>query len=152
MANFTDKDRGYKKMMKAFRSNGRKRDPHVQVGLRGDGKAGQTAKGGDLTIAEIGSIHEFGVSPNPERSFLRSTFDRENPKLLRLLAKLSKRVAVGKLSVKDALDLLGAKAKADVQATMNKGIPPVSLVDGRVIRLIKSGDLKGSIEWKVVGA
>lgn len=147
----TDKDRGFKRIKRAFKLAAKASDPHVAVGLRGNGPAGQTHGSADKTVAEIGSIHEFGIGNMPERSFIREPFDGNLNSYITLTQDLSRRVATGKLSLRNALGLLGAKAVGDVQAKMVAGIAP-DRADGTVAQLIDTGQMRDSVDFEVRNA
>lgn len=151
MAKVVDRDKGWNRIKsRAARDSGAR--PIVKVGLRDAGPGGDAHGEGGLTVAELGSIHEFGLGDQPERSFIRATFDTKQKDYERLTQRLAALYVDGKVTQRKALELLGDKARADIINTMNAGIEPPSLVDGRVIRLIESGQLKGSIDFEIEGA
>ena len=65
------KDLGFNKIAREFRAAGRA----LTVGVQG--KEGAADRGG-ISTGAVASIHEFGNAKQdiPERSYLRSTFDR----------------------------------------------------------------------------
>jgi hypothetical protein len=87
-----------------------------------------------VTNAQIGCYHEYGVLKTdqdsdseytvPERSFMRSTFDENRSKYLKLQKDLFRMAALRKISVHAIPAILGAKAKADIQAKIRSGIAP----------------------------
>lgn len=142
------RDRGWDKLSRAFRQQGRAKDPHVVVGLRGNGPAAGPHGTGGPSIVELGTIHEFGLGPMPMRSFIRGGIDANAKPIEALTNKLAKRVLGGTLSVRGALDLIGDKAKGRIQAFMAKGIAP-DKADGDKARLIDTGQLRSSIDHEV---
>ena len=148
MANFEDRDRGWKRIKKEFQKNARFKDPHVAVGLRGNGPGAEQHAGGALTLVQIGALHEFGIPPMPMRSFIRAGVDSDQKAIERLVNKLAGRVAIGKLPVRDALSLVGDKGVAAVKKHMRKGIPPQKK-DGDPARLKDTGQLQGAIDHEV---
>lgn len=151
-----DIDRGWKRIkaeiLKAREQRG------VAVGIVGQE---QPREGGGPSNAEIGTWHEFGRGHNPERSFLRSTFDNNREKYRGMLGRGLGRVVDGEMDLDRVLGLLGERAAADVKATIKKGIPP-ELQKATVQRktrksdgaeaatpLIETGQLIGSITYDV---
>ncbi len=122
------------------------RDAHVKVGLLAERGASEKHPDSDLSLLEIGAIHEFGnrshpgsqpefgqgssdspYANTPQRSFIRSAFDgprAEPDKHQALLVKLGKGVVTGKMRLYDALEILGQWGVARVQENMSRGIPP----------------------------
>jgi len=151
-----DVDRGYKKLRAWFRREGRRRGSHALVGLRSDGPGGAEHSGGGLTVAEIGSVHEFGLGSAPERSFIRATFDDNAEKYVRLSQRLAGRLIDQRGgNVTQALTQLGQVGVADIINRINKGIPPelqeaTKERKGSSKQLIDTGQLKQSIDFKVV--
>lgn len=119
---------------------------HVKVGLLAERGAAEKHPDSDLSLLEIGAIHEFGNRPHPgsqpefgqgssdspyantpQRSFIRSAFTgaRAEPKKHEaLLQRLGKGVITGKLRLYDALEILGQWGVARVQENMARTIPP----------------------------
>lgn len=69
-------------------------------------------------------FHEFGTVNVPERSFLRSTVNKNKARYAKLAAQLAKRVAAKKMTSKQALDWLGIEVASDVQSTIQRNIRP----------------------------
>lgn len=153
--NIQDKDLGYREITKALKNiNG----SYVKVGLQG--QTGQKTYGGKfdrVTVVDLGIIHEFGATINrnlktvslmqglkafysgkirtgqitiPERSFLRSTFDkmfndwREMNKQLfwNIFSKFySSSYTKG---IDKALDVMGQTIQRDIKNMITRGIPP----------------------------
>lgn len=131
--------------------------PGVVVGIRGtnaDDKktfisedGGKAQNVGGPTLAEIATVHEYG-SPSkgiPERSYLRSTVDKNLSSYRQILEQLKLQIFNPKVNVtvKNALLILGAKIKLDVQATIRAGIPPAwadSTREARIRRANPEGD------------
>lgn len=70
--------------------------PSVHVGYQG-------------YLAERATINEFGapVANIPERSFIRSTYDEEQPEMIKIRDKFMEKVILGKLDPKIALAAVG---------------------------------------------
>ena len=150
-----DVDRGYKRLRAWFRREGRRRGSHVIVGLRSDGPGGTEHSGGEgLTIAEIGSVHEFGLGV-PERSFIRATFDERAEAYIRFIERLTGQALDRRGGVRGVLSKLGERAVADIIRRINAGIPP-PLAQATIDRkdsakqLVDTGQLKQSIDFQVV--
>lgn len=64
---------------------------------------------GDLTVAGIGFVHEFGTEDEhiPERSFMRSTIHEKKKEIIELQKKLLQKISSGKMEVDQALGLIG---------------------------------------------
>lgn len=104
---------------------------------------------------ELAVIHEFGLGV-PERSFLRSTFDRLKDKWGKFSARVMKLVAAGKLPLEDGLALIGERVKADVKRAITSGAgigPPLAqaTIDrkGSSRPLVDTARLLGSIDYEV---
>jgi len=89
-----------------------------QFGPKSEAKAGvfhdtSPRSKGDITNAELASIHEFGTATIPERSFMRSAFRKNKKKYIRMAALFSKRVARGDMKPKQAMDLIALEMAED---------------------------------------
>ena len=105
------------------------RDRRVRVGVLSDtDKGGLHVPGGELTLAELAGVLEFGTEDGriPERSVVRSTFDEKREELAKLGSNLMGQVLDGKMDTARALGLLGAKAAAEMKnkITEGSGVPP----------------------------
>lgn len=102
------------------------------------------------SVIMVGTVHEFG-SPSkgiPQRSYLRSTMRENRKKYLKLFFSLSKKIILGKLSKKKALNLIGAKVQSDVVQKITDLKEP-ALVSREGNPLIDTGHLRQSIIYKV---
>jgi hypothetical protein len=106
----TDKDKGWKKIVKDFTVL--KNAPYVKVGLVGP-DAGAVHNGGDknesLPVATIGMIHEYGSESRgiPERSFIRGPLDSHLGQIREAMTSLSRKVMLQTMEASQALGLLG---------------------------------------------
>lgn len=110
---------------------------------------------GNLTVADIATIHEFGTGTIPQRSFLRAWAD-ENASENQALIKAIGEQAVKGLDIRTGLDRLGLKFVGSIQGRMVAGIPPPNAPStiahkGSSTPLIDTGQLKSSIRHKVEG-
>lgn len=158
-ARLEDRDLGWK----AFFERVKIKDARVKVGVLASGKGGEREVGpdgtpGDLTVAEIAAIHEFGTQDRsvPERSFLRSTFDEKREELAKMGKALLLRVLDGKLTVRQALEAMGMKLAAETKKkiTAGAGIPPplrpsTVAAKGSDRPLVDTGRLLNAITWAV---
>jgi len=122
-------------------------------------KAGiREPKGGrvdsDVSNVYIGWVHEFGKGNNPERSFLRSTFDENDSKYRSFLGRLT--VLAAHADGKVDLDKMGLRVIRDVHRTIRAGISPeVSAarqkrkLKGRTTALINTKVLFDAIDYEV---
>tara|TARA_R110000824_G_scaffold30668_7_gene100628 strand:+ start:4136 stop:4621 length:486 start_codon:yes stop_codon:yes gene_type:complete len=151
-----DTDKGYKrireniaKLAKASIGDG----PGVFVGVRAD-------KDGDLLT--IAAVNEFGSSDGhvPERSYLRSTIDKNRQDYITQIVKILDAAYTGRTgslsTLHRGLSRLGAKAAGDVQKTMTALSSPAnapSTVErkGADNPLIDTGRLRQSIDFEVRG-
>lgn len=62
---------------------------------------------GDITVAGIGFVHEFGSGSIPERSFMRSTIQDKKKAIISLQKKLLKKLVKGEMKTEIAFGLLG---------------------------------------------
>ena len=110
---------------------------------------------GDLTVASIGFINEFGTSKIPERSFMRSTTKENKAKIISLQKKLLKQIVLGAMSHDKALSLIGEfvsdlmrqkivklRTPENAPATLRAKAPKTN-------PLINTGQLKNSITYEV---
>jgi hypothetical protein len=85
-------------------------------------------KGGKITNAELGVIHEFGSADGhvPERSFIRASFDKNRTQREDDLEKGVGLVYDRKLKLERAIGLVSAAIAADAVALIleGAGIPP----------------------------
>lgn len=116
-----DRDLGWKELLQRTREV---KNSYVEVGIFDSGK-GAEDRGGGLTNAELGTIHEFGTDDGriPSRSFARSTFDEKRQELINLGQKLIGAVVGGAMETKSALDILGATLATEMKKKITTGPP-----------------------------
>jgi len=107
-------------------------------------------------VALIAAVHEFGHAELniPERSFLRSTIRVKQSEYINLNRINLVRCVKGMISAQQVLQLLGEKAKGDVQRTIRNGdfvpLKPATIQrKGSSKPLIDSGNLLQSITYVV---
>lgn len=109
---------------------------------------------GDVTVAEIGFIHEFGSGNVPERSFMRSTIQTGKKDIIALQKKLLGQIQAGQIDVIKALGLVGEVFSDMIrQKIVSIRTPPNSprtiATKGSSNPLIDTGQLKNSITYEV---
>lgn len=140
-----DRDHGYRNALTNVRKMGR---TIVRVGVTDAPHVGT-----DLTTAQLGAIHEFGLGHVPERSFLRAWVDENQNSWLRTLRELAYRAVMGREAWAENF---GKYAVEGVRARMRLGIMP-PLQTPTIARklngntpLIESEQLINGIEYDVV--
>lgn len=95
----------------------------AKVGIQGN--EASEKRGDDLTMVELGEIHEFGKGV-PERSFLRATADENENKYRRQLEKALKKFlrSPSSFSLEGTLFLVGERMRGDVIRKMRNRIDP----------------------------
>lgn len=87
---------------------------HAQVQI--DSNTGnQRIKKAGLSIAEIARANEYGTKTIPARSFMRSTYDENLPRLNRIIGKEYDKILAGKSTVKRSLDAVGLYMQGLIQ-------------------------------------
>ena len=110
---------------------------------------------GDLTVASIGFINEFGQGIIPERSFMRSTIQAEKRKIIILQKKLLKQIVLGAMSQDKALGLIGEFLSDKIRQKIVKIRSPKNADSTLIAKapktnpLINTGQLKNSITYEV---
>ncbi len=146
------KDKGYRMM--ALRQS-LLRGWKLSVGVHGqEGNRGDEDEPDNVQLAVW---HEFGTSDGhvPERSFLRSAFDKNRGKYERMLPVVTRRAMNGRITPKQALETMGERMVADIVNGINRGIPPplapstLRQKGPKTKPLINTGQLKMSITYKV---
>lgn len=147
----TDQDRGLNAMLERLDRSafGAK----LIVGLVGD-EAEASHAGGELSISEIGEIHEFGLGV-PRRSFIADWVDENEERHRSQIRKIAEQVMKGKIESWDqGLERLGVLYVAEVQKRIAVGIDP-PLAPSTIARkgsskpLIDTGALRSAITYKV---
>lgn len=129
---------------------------HVKVGVLDDGGPGSAANGA-LTVAQIAAINEFGNGRIPERSFMRSTFNKHRQKYVNALKRMIKEALLGRLRPVQTLQLLGLRLATDMKNTVafGDGVPPPNAPmtianKGSAHTLIDTGRMLAAITWAYV--
>lgn len=117
-----------------------------------EGGAGHT--GSKLSVAEIATIHEYGLGTSPQRSFIRAWADSRKAEHQRMLKIIGENVVKGRYDAATGLARLGNLFVGEVQARISGGIPPPNAPStvarkGSSKPLINTGQLRSSIRFRV---
>lgn len=130
-------------------------EPHAKVGVLASSGAGDEHGDTGATNVEIAIFQELGTRFIPARSFLWSTFYvHKVAELHAMVATLAKKVLIGELAMKRALQILGAWGANAVKNTITQSDIPPPLADSTIARkgstkpLVDTGQLVGSISWE----
>jgi len=147
-----DVDRGYKKLGRTLRSMSRK--PRVvRIGVQGAENNEPRDVFGTSNI-ELALVHEFGSRDGrvPQRSFIRSTVDRERQMFERLLQRAARMLAEG-TDEYVALGQVGEVVKSEMVRTIDEtiGLKPLAQATkdrkGSSVPLDDTSQMKNSISW-----
>ena len=142
--------------------------PHEVANDVSPGAANDTSSG--LTVAEVATFHEFGVSPFtvvsgfdedgaasgyehpgvPQRSFIRAWFDESQPFIAQTLVSQMQLVVAGKLTPEQAGERIALAFEGSMKQRISRGIPPPN-APSTIARkrsskpLIHTGQLRGAI-------
>lgn len=151
-----DKDLGWTKMLQRAAEI---KNARVKVGvLADDSKGGMHVPGADLTVAEIAAVHEYGTQDGhiPERSFIRSTFDKKREELVAVGKRMMGDVLRGRIGVKQALNMMGSALASEVKSaiTDGEGIPPPNApstiaAKGSSRPLVDTGRMLNAVTWVI---
>ena len=138
-----DIDRGYKGLLRSVL----RATPAITVGVHGDEGGAGTESG--ATVADVASVHRFGLGNHPQRSFIRAWFDAEkgnNRKALRLFAlSVIRKLNTPRAAAEKAALFLENSAKKYIQSG---SVTPATDKEGGTT-LIDTGQLVTSIRGKV---
>jgi hypothetical protein len=130
----------------------------IKVGiLYGTGKHPDS----DALYSEIAYWNEFGTERNgrkhiPARPFLRTAFRENRRDYIAIEKRLLRRILTGKITRKQAIGILGAKAQADVQQKIVDIRIPVNAPETlrkkapKTNPLINTGLMRKHIAWEDV--
>lgn len=112
------------------------------------------AVGEQLTNAEIGAVHEFGLGHVPERSFIRSTVDQHQGVIHDRLRTIGHNVFSPRGSVKHEAMLFGEWFVGQMKQRIRDGIDPPDAPEtierkGSSTPLIDEGQLWGALTYDV---
>jgi len=137
-----DRDFGMARLIAQMRRNG----AVVHAGVPAD----KPRDGGGPSNLDVALLNEFGTSTIPERSFIRSTFDEQRPRIEAALRKLGQ-LAMRQGSKHDALLVAyGQFLVGLIRKKITDGVPPPnaqSTIDrkGSSKPLVDTGQLRKAI-------
>lgn len=125
----------------------------VAVGVIGDA-AGEQHKDSEVTVAQVAQWNHYGTERIPARPFLTIALAQHSDELKKLQARLANGLVQGKLTLDQALGLLGEAAVGMVKKTIADGVPPPNApstvaAKGSDKPLINFGQLRGSITSQI---
>lgn len=153
-ASFKSIDRGWNRI-RATAQELERGTSAVRVGLI-EGKGGDATREDGLTNAAIGATHEYGSSDRrvPMRPWLFAAVEKHREDYAKLFRVFAAQVLEGKMSSVRMLNLIGAKATADVKNYVTQGSPiPPPNAPSTVARkgsdrtLIDTGRMIGAVTW-----
>lgn len=108
----------------------------------------------ELTVADVGTFHEFGTRTIPQRSFIRGWFDEAQPFIRETLRTQFAAVVAGKRPVEQAAERCALAFEGAVKQRISRGIPPplaASTIQrkGSSTPLIDTGQLRNAVRGKV---
>lgn len=153
----TDADRGWRARRAALEAAERDVQAwEVVVGVLANAKGTAEHADSDFTVLDVATVHEFGAPAAgiPQRSFVRAWVDQNRDTIRGWQRALFQQIVAGKLGVRQALELLGAKVAGAIQAFIATSIPPPNAPEtvdrkGSSTTLIDSGQLRASITWQI---
>jgi hypothetical protein len=127
-----DVDRGWKALMREARGAANRQHSYAKAGIIGEkAQEAHAVEPGaaPMTNVTLAATHEFGVPGKlPERSFVRSSFDKHREEYWTLLRSLVGTwfIAASRMPLHQALGIIGLKMAADMKAGIleGAGIPP----------------------------
>jgi len=72
------------------------------------------------SVALVAAVHEFGTAKVPERSFIRTSIEKNLDKYKKLSERGMVKVVDGKLGILQLAGLIGTEAQGDVQDEITK--------------------------------
>ena len=131
----------------------------VKVGVLQGADESVETEHGELTIAELAAVHEFGAPSVgiPERSFIRGTFNSPEgqEEITKFTTELADQIIKNEVAPRQALQMLGAKGAAMVRAKIRSHVPPPlkqATIDrkGSSTPLVDTGHLINAVSWETV--
>ena len=148
MADVEDRDLGFRRIvtnLKAFDG--------VELVIGVLRNSGRETNGTDLV--DVAFYNEFGTRHIPSRPFVRIASDEHGDEWQTLAEKGLTAITEGRMSRKQVLDLVGLRAKADVQKVfgdktkLQPNAPATVARKGSSAPLIDTGRLRQSINYRI---
>ena len=147
-----DRDKGLKDLTAKVKAS---KDLILTVGVHGE-EGGQSHEGGEgaLTVADIATVHEYGLGNSPERSWLRGWADENDAANKEVLRKIGAAVVKRRFSANVGLERAGNLFVAQIQTRIAGNIPPplapaTITKKGSSVALIDKGQFRSSIRYQV---
>lgn len=107
------------------------------------------------SVAVYALANEFGTANIPERSFIRSTFDRETPQLMRMIDAGILNAQTKLVPLSDALIPAANHLRNEIIKTIQSGVDPAnapSTADRKGFNapLVETGQMQRALTWRVV--
>jgi len=122
------------------------------IGRKGDEQHKDSPPG--TTVAQVAQWNHFGTGTIPARPFLTLAMEQHKSEIARIQRRLAQGLLEEKLTLDQALGLLGETAVGFVKQTIADGVPPPNApstvaAKGSDKPLINFGQLRGSISSAV---
>jgi len=134
----------------------RLQDSAITVGIHKTEGVHKNSNG--ATVVEVGTYNEYGTERIPERSFLRSTVNRNLPVYKGKMkdAYLGAIRGTG-MNLRAAMSFIGGDVSDDVRKTIIEftdppNAPSTIKAKGRDDPLVDTGQMRDSIKWKYANA
>ncbi len=142
-----DTDKGYKQLLS--KAKALKSGAMVRAGIHAQDGA---AKEGELTVIEVATVHEFGTSTIPQRSFVRAWYGIHYKDVKDLFTQQLVLFLQGKATQKQVLGRVGAFMAGGMKERIANRIPPplkpaTVRRKGSSVPLIDTGQLRNSITF-----
>lgn len=147
----TDRDFGWNHLKDAAEKLG-SGGAYALVGVQG-AQAAANVQDTSLTYAQLARIHEFGTSRTPQRSFIKDTIDMYDAAIMKREVACAEGVLLGKLSIEQAVEILGEYGVGLIRQRMADGIAPPNAPStikrkGSSKPLIDSGGLRAAVSHR----
>ena len=116
---------------------------------------GQRIKEGQLSMPEIAVENEFGTNKIPARSFMRTSFDENLPKIRKVISQQYDEIVIGNRKSQNALDAIGSVMQGFIvtkirQITSPPNSPRTIAEKGSSKPLIDFGQMIQSVTYQVI--
>ena len=152
MSKVIDKDLGYERILQTLLDS----NQSIDVGLFAD-DARKTHSRSKNTYAEIVVVNEYGSGAIPERSFMRSTIDKNVIRYSRMVRKAIKRTTGrhSRIPLERLFEVIGMRIRDDIRHTIRTQNDPIN-AEGTANRkgfndpLVETGTLQKLIKSRVL--
>ena len=142
-----DVDKGYKKILANIKELG---GYEIKIGLMGS----ETVDG--VSVVDYAIYNEFGTSRIPARPFMSTTYDRHADETIKYSEFQAGQIINNKVNVSTALQRIGLRYQAKVQATIrdakswaDPNAPSTIAMKGSSSPLIDTGRMVGAVRYEV---